>query len=709
MIRRSLCTAALIAALAATVHAEPTRDYVVKDGDTCIKIATDELGDRQLYLRIHALNPQLGPLPHILRAGQILKLPRIGGDTGPDARLTSARGAVKVRRPTDAIWDAAQRGMELFRAWRVNARTRSSAEITFRDASRLYMREDTIVVIYGPAAARTPTVAVEATLDSGALESRLAAATGGGAAPTLRIHTPSALADLAVGEALVSVDQGASIVANHGGQPARVRAVDAQQRPRGAAVAVAAGMGSKVRPGQLPDKPRPLPPAPTWPTGAPDRYVSIAGAGATVATRWTPVATAARYRLAIVGDGDVDITAAIAPATATGLELHGLPAGHYRARVATIDADGFEGVRSPDFAFEVIEVAVIPPGATAPAAAAPPAIIADAEAGADLTAAVAPPALAVGTRVVAPDGIACDPIADAAATALTCHDGTGAALGAAPIRAVALVVAATGTTAAPVIARGRITTVALAVSSEVPIGADFQAAASDGLTVVAIRPIPGGVAVDLEAAATAGTSGALHLRTAGTPAVEVATVALAIEARVAASPPPPPPAPIAARGPMIEVGGFAGVRTFARNNHLGAPTDPAHELAAGPFAGARFGYWPGAVLGGEVELAAVAGRYEGIDGAVGLASLRAHLVLRRQGRHLGARLVAGIGADTLLTTSTGTATDNALVYDLGVAGTCTTDSGLTLRVDLRDDLDTTATGAHAHGLDASLGLSVPFR
>ncbi|MCE9578426.1 MAG: hypothetical protein K8W52_35195, partial [Deltaproteobacteria bacterium] len=62
MIRQSLCALALVAALAPAAVAEPTRDYVVKDGDTCIKIATDELGDRQLYLKIHALNPQLGAL-----------------------------------------------------------------------------------------------------------------------------------------------------------------------------------------------------------------------------------------------------------------------------------------------------------------------------------------------------------------------------------------------------------------------------------------------------------------------------------------------------------------------------------------------------------------------------------------------------------------------------------------------------------------------
>ena len=133
----------------------------------------------------------------------------------------------------------------------------------------------------------------------------------------------------------------------------------------------------------------------------------------------------------------------------------------------------------------------------------------------------------------------------------------------------------------------------------------------------------------------------------------------------------------------------------------------AAELAAGPMAGARLGYWPSATIGGEVELAAVAGRYAGIDGAATLASVRAHLAVRRQGRHLGGRLLLGVGADTLLASARSTS-DNALLVDLGAAGTFTTDSGLTLRLDLRDVISRADGGERAHGLEATLGLLVPF-
>lgn len=54
---------------------EPTVEYIVKAGDTCVGIAQRELGDRDGYVAIHRLNPRLGKLPHVLRAGQRLRLP----------------------------------------------------------------------------------------------------------------------------------------------------------------------------------------------------------------------------------------------------------------------------------------------------------------------------------------------------------------------------------------------------------------------------------------------------------------------------------------------------------------------------------------------------------------------------------------------------------------------------------------------------------
>ena len=114
--KRALVVAVL--AIAAPARADDTVEYVVQEGDTCLGIAIRVIGDRAAYEDIHRLNPNLGPTPHELVAGTVLILPKTGG---PDARLTRARGDVKVRKPDVEIWDAAQRGMDLFRAWRVGS------------------------------------------------------------------------------------------------------------------------------------------------------------------------------------------------------------------------------------------------------------------------------------------------------------------------------------------------------------------------------------------------------------------------------------------------------------------------------------------------------------------------------------------------------------------------------------------------------------
>ncbi|HVV82186.1 MAG TPA: LysM domain-containing protein, partial [Kofleriaceae bacterium] len=232
--------AAVVAASAPPVRADDgddTVDYVVKPGDTCYGIAARELGDRSKLNVLHRLNPQLGPLPHHLVAGQILKLPKVSHDA--DAHLTGTAGIVRFRRPAEAVWDAARRGMELFRAWRVGAEDRSSAEVTFLDADRLQLRENTIVIIYGPEAARARVTPNETVLEEGTLRSRL-----GELSPTVRVSTPTAIATLAGGSALVGVLAGSSTVANHEGKPVALAG------KAGGAVRVAAGMGTRVAHGK---------------------------------------------------------------------------------------------------------------------------------------------------------------------------------------------------------------------------------------------------------------------------------------------------------------------------------------------------------------------------------------------------------------------------------------------------------------------------
>jgi hypothetical protein len=339
-----------------------TVDYIVRAGDTCYGIAARELGDRARLPVLHRHNPQLGPLPHNLRPGQVLKLPRLSVD--PDATLTGASGLVRFRRPAQAMWDAARHGMDLFRAWRIGAEARSSAEVTFRDRDQLQLRENTIVIIYGPARAAAKVTPAQAVLERGTLRSRL-----GELSPTVRVTTPTAVATLGTGSALVSVLAGedASTVANHDG--AAIPVVG-RGRARGT-VRVAAGMGSRVVRGRPPEPPRPLPPAPAWMPSPLTRFAAVGAEGAVVSASWTAVASAARYRVEILSPSGTIVGTAEVPAGVTRFELVRVPPGEYQARVASIDVDRLEGKPGPLLPLTVLPVAIRPPGGEVAGAAAP--------------------------------------------------------------------------------------------------------------------------------------------------------------------------------------------------------------------------------------------------------------------------------------------------------------------------------------------------
>ena len=650
--------AAILILAASTARADDSYDYTVKKGDTCAAIAIRELGDRAAVDKIHALNPGMGPSPHDLVPGRVLKLPRPVA-AGADAKLSTSHGAVRVRKPTVEDWDAAKVGMDLFRTWRVNSRERSSAEVTFHDTSRLFMRENTIVIIFGPTASRTeasPTA--EAELESGALETRLEAMRH------VVVRTPSTQADLGAGHSLVTVDAGGtSIVGNHGGTPVKVRGVDAKHRPIGKGVAVAQGMGSKIAPAKLPDPPRPLPPAPAW-GPVPSAFVELAGGGATISTSWQAVSVAATYRVELLDGNGGELLAVQVPATATRFEAHGLPPGAYVAHVSTIDTEGFESIRSTDHAMTVAAAQLFAPGSKT-AIAAP-------AANPDLTIAQAPLVVAAGTRVSAP----CtqqgggEILTGSGPAAIVCGDAGPAAIVIAPVHA---------TTSTATLARG---------SSRVVIGVDSAGALGSELTVRG---------TDLEVVSTTRTQAGVEVevrttdRTHGRLAVLAGDTELAsVDVAIAALPPPPPP-PVDTRRPF-ELGVFAGLE----RRH--ATTD-AQQAA---LAGMRLGVWPTTHVGAELEAAASAA-----DDAVGVGHAavlgwRAHLALGYETDGLGVRLLAGVGADHRFTSPR----EDAGLLSGGVAFTLRTSAATLLRIDLRDDV--TPTGDHTEIRGATFGFSTLF-
>lgn len=683
-------------------------DYVVKPGDTCMGIAGRVLGDRQRYGLIHKYNPGMGRLPHRLKPGTILKLPDPAGFLRPDAKLTAKRGPVEVQKATEVEWGRALRGMDLFRAWKVNSLERASAEITFRDRSLIQMRENTLVVIYGPTSGRVRRQARTAELERGALRSRLGELTGG---QGVSVVTPSAEAELGQGSALVSVDDaGTSRVANHAGKPVVVRG----RTRRRARVVVERGMGSKVERDRSPTKPQPLPPTPGWAASTATRFVDT-GQGGTISGEWAPVAGAARYRVEIASASGEVLAAVEVPAAVSRFEAHRLPEGSYQVSVAAIDGDGFEGISSPPRGFEVIGCQIFAPGAvdaTASAAVAPgpdddqpPAV-----------AAPPPPArYLIGTTVVVPAGLSCSIDGGPSSPELIldrpgrhtigCVDSTGAA--APPLAVEVAAVTAELDRAMPPLPRGRVTAVTLHLASELPLPDRLVARgpagvalgelvmAPDGVASLAIDPGPD--APDSIAIIIAAGDGDRQTRlaelTLGVAAVEPAVVPEQLVARA-----------ISRVDNPLELGVFAGFDSFGDDSELGNAYRVTETPEASIELGLRAGYAFDPRFAVEVE-ARLSPTHLGDSGsAAQVFGWRVHGLARlprlSQFRPF---LCLGVGGETLFSGSPqvdSPDTDGALYYGVGFHHDLTDRAGT--RLDLRGRLTPGHDHAVARGFEVQL-------
>ncbi len=316
-------------------------DYVVQEGESCAGIAARELGNRKAYSTIHKYNA-LGPLPHNLKAGQVLRLPIASRQSA--AKLESRIGKVEYRKAAESLWGMADQGLDLFRAWRVWSHQQSTAVLVFRDDSVLSMREHTVVVIYGPSAFAGRRKVVRAELVEGSLRSRLAALEG-----QLLVETDSASMQLGEGTTVVSASKARkrSTLSNHGGKAVAVR----QRTPKGSrgskSTSVIAGKGTWVDQGKPPAPPRDLPPVPTL-VASPALQVSMAADGTVLTGSWNPVAEAERYRVEIAVDPNIRLVVAAfeVTKTVTSFEARGLKAGRYYVSVASIDAEGLESIPS---------------------------------------------------------------------------------------------------------------------------------------------------------------------------------------------------------------------------------------------------------------------------------------------------------------------------------------------------------------------------
>lgn len=363
--------------------AEGLISYKVKAGDTCKRVARDLYDDPRFYTIIHLYNRKVCALPTALPPGLRLRLPhpdavrRVRGrvdqlppeqrptpeppepkevkpkvvkPAGPDAQITARRNTVEARAPFEERWTFARLGQDLWRAWRVNSEDDSSAEVTFNiNSARLQVRENTLVIIYGPMTTRLRRQAASAELARGTLTMRLGELAGQPNAASIK--TPTAQVDVEGGRAVVGVRQdGTTQVSNHTSKRVEVATRTGKKRR----VRVKPGTGVLIKPNVTPEAPKPLPGTPVWTSTTPVRVLHLHGKSRVLAS-WSEAANAALYRFEVSRreDGREIIHAGLVPASVKQLEVQDIPPGTYYVHLAARTREGLESKPSTPLRVEV--------------------------------------------------------------------------------------------------------------------------------------------------------------------------------------------------------------------------------------------------------------------------------------------------------------------------------------------------------------------
>jgi hypothetical protein len=357
--------------LSAPAHAQKLRKYTVQPGDSCWSIAQSIFGKGAAYKVIHRHN-QLGPLPHVLVPGQVLRLPLKASPY--EAKVNWLRRKVQTKAPRSVDWKRARDDMGLWRLHKVSTGDASSAGIVFEDTSHLGMKQNALLVIYG--AARTSKLGRRArgrvVLEKGTVRGGLGAldaASGGSKTskpgptappvadrpppPPLRIDTPAGKVQLASSDAQVEVDETrASRVSVFEGK--------ADVTAQGTRVTVPEGHGSVVKMGKKPSKPTKLPARPRWKSGTGTSVILVPqGAQGVFEAHWDRVGGARRYRVEWAKDKRFReiVTEAVVGAGVRRFRVEGIEPGTYWARASAIDANRLQGKSSKKIQVDVVQVA----------------------------------------------------------------------------------------------------------------------------------------------------------------------------------------------------------------------------------------------------------------------------------------------------------------------------------------------------------------
>ena len=322
--------------------------WVVQKGETCAGISDSLYGSPQhtaLLLRYNSIDCAAAQLPE----GTTLVVPS-SVTSLPDARLKSMSPAVRAR-PSGGGWTPVQSGAPLFKGHNVNTLETGRADIEFVDRTRVFLAENTLVVIYGTAANTAVKKNVRQTveLEQGEVKAGLAALRGNAARVGVQGggDVQAASRDTVVqrkgDRTTVAVFDGTAVVRN-----------------AGAKVDVPTNHGTRFVGAQPPARPRPLPPAPVWEPGGFPSLVIAPPEGATLAAGWQAVSNAKAYRFEIARDDAFrDLVAREeVPSNVRSFRAEKIPAGTFHVSVRAIDNEEYLGVAATRRTVQVVTAVV---------------------------------------------------------------------------------------------------------------------------------------------------------------------------------------------------------------------------------------------------------------------------------------------------------------------------------------------------------------
>lgn len=320
-------------------YQEPVIHWVVQKGETCASIATSAYGSPKQtallgrYSRVRCG----GDLPE----GLTLVIPA-SATALPDARVKSLNPAVKAK-PAGGAFAPIAPGAPLQGGHSVQTETTGRADIEFIDRTRIFLADNTLVVIHGTAARTSvkKNVPPVVELEQGEVKAGLAALRGEGV-------------DIGVAGGARILATSKDAVVEQKGKRTTVAVFDgtATLKNAGKAVSIPKDFGARAEGAKPPDPPRPLPPAPAWgaasmgPGGFPEIALTLTDRGPDVVLGWEEVPKAKAYRVEIARDagfGDLIVRTEV-PATTRTLRAEGLVPGAYWIAVRAIDDEEFLGL-----------------------------------------------------------------------------------------------------------------------------------------------------------------------------------------------------------------------------------------------------------------------------------------------------------------------------------------------------------------------------